>query len=58
MHILNDVYDLKLKNTNLLQKNFPAIDLIDDINKVVIQVTSTTKPSKVRETIKIFKKIH
>lgn len=54
MHILNDVYDLKLKNANLLQKNFPAIDLVDDVNKIVIQVTSTTKPSKVRETIKKF----
>jgi len=30
MHILNDVYDLNLKNANLLQENFPAIDLVDD----------------------------
>ena len=42
MHMLNDVYGWSLKNANLFQENFPAIDLVDDINKLVIQVTSTT----------------
>ena len=57
MHILNDVYDLNLKNANLIEENFPAIDLVDDVNQIVIQVTSTTKPNKLRSTIEKFKKL-
>ena len=56
MHMLNDVYSWNLKNANLFHENFPAIDLIDDINKLVIQVTSTTTTDKLRGTIKKFKK--
>ena len=57
MHILNDVYDWDLKNANLLKENFPAIDLIDEKNMIVIQVTSTTDTSKLRGTIEKFKKL-
>lgn len=55
MHTLNDVYDWNLTNANLLQENFPAIDLIDNTNKLVIQVTSTTTTDKLRSTIEKFK---
>ena len=34
--LLNDVYGWSLKNANLLKENFPAIDLIDDENKVLL----------------------
>ena len=57
MHILNDVYDLNLQNANLIQENFPAIDLVDNKKEVVIQVTSTTTPKKLRETIEKFKNL-
>jgi len=57
MHILNDVYDWNLKNANLIEENFPAIDLVDDTHKIVIQVTSTTTPAKLRTTIEKFKKL-
>lgn len=57
MHILNDVYDLNLKNANLIQENFPAIDLVDDTNKLVIQVTSSTTTTKLRETIKKYNEL-
>jgi len=57
MHILNDVYGWDLKNANLLKENFPAIDLIDDKNWIVIQVTSTTDTDKLRSTIEKFKKL-
>jgi len=57
MHILNDVYGYSLKNTNLIEENFPAIDLVDDTNKRVIQVTSTTTPTKLRSTIEKFKRL-
>jgi hypothetical protein len=55
MHILNDVYDWNLINANLLQENFPAIDLVDNTNKLVVQVTSTTTTDKLRGTIEKFK---
>jgi len=54
MHILNDVYGWDLKNANLLKENFPAIDLIDEKNMIVIQVTSTTDTTKLRGTIEKF----
>ena len=57
MHILNDVYGWDLKNANLLKENFPAIDLIDEENMIVIQVTSTTDTSKLRSTIEKFKNL-
>jgi len=57
MHMLNDVYDFNLKNANQLQENFPAIDLVDDRNKIVIQVTSTITAEKVRTTIAKFKQL-
>ena len=57
MHILNDVYGWDLKNANLLKENFPAIDLIDEQNMIVIQVTSTTDTNKLRGTIEKFKNL-
>ncbi len=57
MHILNDVYGWNLTNANLIEENFPAIDLIDDANKIVIQVTSTTSTDKLRTTIEKFRKL-
>ena len=56
MHIINDVYDLNLKNANdILHDNFPSIDLVDEKSKKVIQVTSTTTLKKARDTIKNLK---
>jgi hypothetical protein len=57
MHILNDVYGWDLKNANLLKENFPAIDLIDEQNMILIQVTSTTDTNKLRGTIEKFKNL-
>lgn len=57
MHILNDVYGWNLKNANLITENFPAIDLIDEENMIVVQVTSTTDTAKLRGTIEKFKKL-
>lgn len=54
MHILNDMYSKEgwsLKNANDIIENFPAIDLIDIDNRIVIQVTSEITSSKVKETI-------
>ena len=55
MHILNVVYGWDLKNANLIIENFPAVDLIDIHNKIVIQVTSTTDSTKLKNTTEKFK---
>ncbi len=57
MHILNDVYGWDFKNANLLKENFPAIDLIDEENMIVIQVTSITDTIKLRSTVEKFKNL-
>lgn len=49
--ILNEVYNCKLKNANLIEKNYPAVDLVDKTNKIAIQITSTSTSKKVRETL-------
>jgi hypothetical protein len=57
MNILNDTYDFNLKNANnVFHENYPAIDLIDDKNKIVFQVTSTTTTKKIRDTIQKWEK--
>jgi len=56
MNILNDVYDWKLVNANDIKPNFPAIDLIDTTNEIIIQVTSSIDDSKVTSTIEKFRK--
>jgi len=56
MHILNDVYGWKLVNANDIKPNFPAIDLIDTTNKIVIQVTSSMDDAKVISSIAKFTK--
>ena len=45
------VKDYKLTNTNSIKKNYPAIDLVDDVNKVAIQVTATAQRKKINETV-------
>jgi len=56
MHLLNDVYGWQLVNANDIKPNFPAIDLIDTTNEIVIQVTSSMDDSKVVSTIEKFAK--
>lgn len=40
--ILNEIYNFNLVNVNRGKANVPVIDLVDDINKVCVQVTSTS----------------
>lgn len=57
MHILNSTYGWNLKNANQIQDNFPAIDLFDDSEKIVVQVTASTDTKKVRYTIEKLKEL-
>jgi hypothetical protein len=45
------IENYKLKNTNLLQHNYPAIDLIDDTAQIAVQVTNTADAKKINHTI-------
>ena len=38
--LLNLIYGYELKNANYLEKNAPAIDLVDPKNRIAVQVTS------------------
>jgi hypothetical protein len=52
MHLLNDVYALRLVNANKIRDNFPTVDLIDEENKQIIQVTSSISTTKINKTLK------
>ena len=52
--LLNIILDSRLKNMNLEEPNFPAIDLGDDKKKLAVQVTSTGTREKVRHTLTEF----
>lgn len=54
--LLNLIYGYELKNANHLEKNAPAIDLIDQKNRIAVQVTSDNSSTKIRHTIEEFNK--
>ena len=53
--LLNAVYGLELVNANLIEKNFPAVDLVDYENRIAIQVTATADSDKIAYTIQKFR---
>ncbi|MEY3220287.1 MAG: hypothetical protein RIT27_1644 [Pseudomonadota bacterium] len=56
MPILNITEELDLQDMNIIQINYPAIDLGDSKKKVSVQITSNLTKKKFDETIDIFKK--
>ena len=52
--LLNTAYSYNLHNINIVQKNFPAIDLGDNFNRVAFQVTSTKATKKIQNTVESF----
>lgn len=54
--LLNLIYGYELQNANHLEKNAPAIDLIDRKNRIAVQVTSDNSSTKIRHTIEEFNK--
>lgn len=50
--VLNICYDYKLVNTNLFKSNYGALDLKDDENKIIVQVTAQRLTQKIQETLK------
>lgn len=55
MQILNLLYGYNLESTNTKRSNFPAIDLIDNKNKIAVQVTSDTSINKIKDTLEKIK---
>lgn len=55
MQILNLLYGYNLESTNTKRSNFPAIDLIDNKNKIAVQVTSDTSINKIKYTLEKIK---
>lgn len=49
--LLNIVYDLHLRNANITNQNAEGIDLVDDVKKTIIQVSSTCKKSKIDHSL-------
>ena len=52
--LLNIVLDARLQNLNLLQMNFPAVDLADPDARICVQVTSTAGAEKITHTLDKF----
>ncbi len=50
--MLNKVLNLKLKNMNAIKQNVEGIDLIDEENKVIVQVSSTNTKTKIENSLK------
>lgn len=55
MDILNVTYNLRLRDMNSIQDNYPAIDLGDYTARVCFQITSEATTAKVRQTLEKFK---
>ncbi len=53
--VLNIAYNLRLRDMNAIQDNYPAIDLGDYASRTCIQVTSESTNQKFRNTVAKFK---
>ncbi|MGB0087076.1 MAG: SMEK domain-containing protein [Rhodomicrobiaceae bacterium] len=51
---LNLLLGYQLVNMNIVDQNFPAIDLGDEIEPIAIQVTATATLDKVRKTVRTY----
>ena len=49
--LFNAIYGYNLINANVLEQNASSIDLIDNKNKVIIQVTCTVSKTKIEKTL-------
>jgi hypothetical protein len=52
--VLNSIFGYKLINANSIQKNAPAIDLVDKHSRIAFQVTSTKTSKKIQDTLDVF----
>ena len=50
-HFFNLLFDWKLQNLNVEQPNAAGIDLIDNTNKIIVQVSSTATKQKIESVL-------
>ena len=50
-HLLNAIFGWKLENLNKIKKNTAGADLIDNINKLIIQVSATVSKQKIESAL-------
>ncbi len=51
LHLFNLLFNWKLENANTKLQNVPSIDLIDNTNKIIIQVSATNTKQKIEKTL-------
>ena len=51
MHLFNNLYGWHLENLNASKQNVEAIDLIDNANKIIVQVSATATKQKVESAL-------
>lgn len=51
LHFFNLLFNWKLKNLNAVKKNVPGIDLVDNTNRIVVQVSATATKQKIESTL-------
>ncbi|OQX99525.1 MAG: hypothetical protein B6I24_02375 [Bacteroidetes bacterium 4572_128] len=51
MHLFNKLFNYKLYNLNETLQNVPSIDLQDDTNKIIIQVSATCTKQKIKSAL-------
>jgi tetratricopeptide (TPR) repeat protein len=56
LKLLNEIYNLKLKNLNREKRNYPGIDLGDKTNKIAYQITSRKSSKKIKKSLEAFDK--
>lgn len=49
--LFNMIYGCKLVNANMIEPNASSIDLVDDENKIIFQVTCTSTKEKIEQTL-------
>ena len=52
--VLNCIFNINLQNVNLIESNFPAIDLGDFNNRIAFQITTQKSSRKIQETLNKF----
>lgn len=56
--LLNITFGYKLKNTNIRTANYPSLDLVDDNNRISVQISSDKSKTKIQKTLSLFSENH
>jgi hypothetical protein len=51
LYFLNLLFGWKLQNLNAVKKNAAAVDLVDDTNKIIVQVSATAAKQKIESAL-------